>query len=93
AMTPTFLRERLLAQQQDRVAELRHAKYESILESTPAISVLRGTARFQDGHTLSVKLAEGGEHIVAFDRCLVATGASAAVPPIPGLKDKPYWTS
>ena len=93
AMTPTVLRERLLAQQQDRVAELRHAKYESILESTPAISVLRGTARFQDGHTLSVKLAEGGEHIVAFDRCLVATGASAAVPPIPGLKDTPYWTS
>ncbi|MCT7233118.1 FAD-dependent oxidoreductase, partial [Salmonella enterica] len=46
-----------------------------------------------DGHTLSVKLAEGGEHIVAFDRCLVATGASAAVPPIPGLKDTPYWTS
>nr|CAB65705.1 MerA protein [Xanthomonas campestris] len=93
ATTPTVLRERLLAQQQGRVDELRHAKYESILESTPAISVLRGTARFQDGHTLSVELAEGGERIVAFDRCLVATGASAAVPSIPGLKDTPYWTS
>ncbi len=93
ATTPTVLRERLLAQQQGRVDELRHAKYEGILESTPAISVLRGTARFQDGHTLSVELAEGGERIVAFDRCLVATGASAAVPPIPGLKDTPYWTS
>ena len=89
----TVLRERLLAQQQGRVDELRHAKYEGILESTPAISVLRGTARFQDGHTLRVELAEGGERIVAFDRCLVATGASAAVPPIPGLKDTPYWTS
>ncbi|EPA99450.1 mercury(II) reductase [Pseudomonas sp. G5(2012)] len=93
ATTPTVLRERLLAQQQGRVDELRHAKYESILESTPAISVLRGTARFQDGHTLSVELVEGGERIVAFDRCLVATGASAAIPPIPGLKDTPYWTS
>ncbi|MDV5388612.1 MULTISPECIES: mercury(II) reductase [Pseudomonas] len=93
ATTPTVLRERLLAQQQGRVDELRHAKYEGILESTPAISVLRGTARFQDGHTLSVELAEGGERIVAFDRCLVATGASAAIPPIPGLKDTPYWTS
>jgi mercuric reductase len=30
---------------------------------------------------------------LAFDRCLVATGASPAVPPIPGLKDTPYWTS
>ncbi|AHZ73450.1 Mercuric ion reductase (plasmid) [Pseudomonas mandelii JR-1] len=93
ATTPTVLRERLLAQQQDRVDELRHAKYEGILESTPAISVLRGTARFQDGHTLRVELAEGGERIVTFDRCLVATGASSAVPPIPGLKDTPYWTS
>ncbi|VVP23291.1 mercury(II) reductase [Pseudomonas fluorescens] len=93
ATPPTVLRERLLAQQQGRVDELRHAKYESILESTPAITVLRGTARFQDGHTLSVELAEGGERIVAFDRCLIATGASAAVPPIPGLQDTPYWTS
>jgi mercuric reductase len=40
-----------------------------------------------------VRLVEGGERVVAFDRCLVATGASAAVPPIPGLKDTPYWTS
>ena len=31
--------------------------------------------------------------MVAFDRCLVATGASPAVPPIPGLKESPYWTS
>ena len=93
ATTPTVLRERLLAQQQGRVDELRHAKYEGILEINPAISLVRGTARFQDGHTLSVELAEGGERIVAFDRCLIATGASAAVPPIPGLKDTPYWTS
>ncbi|ANY88328.1 MULTISPECIES: mercury(II) reductase [Pseudomonas] len=93
ATTPTVLRERLLAQQQGRVDELRHAKYEGILENNPAISLVRGTARFQDGHTLSVELAEGGERIVAFDRCLIATGASAAVPPIPGLKDTPYWTS
>ena len=28
-----------------------------------------------------------------FDRCPVATGASPAVPPIPGLKESPYWTS
>jgi len=93
ATPPAILRERLLAQQQGRVDELRHAKYEGILASTPAITVLRGEARFQGGHALSVRLAEGGEREVAFDRCLIATGASAAVPPIPGLKDTPYWTS
>lgn len=36
ATPPTVLRERLLAQQQGLVDELRHAKYEGILESTPA---------------------------------------------------------
>ena len=91
--TPAILRDKLLAQQQARVEELRHAKYENILDGNTAITVLRGEARFRDGHHLTVRLTDGGEREVAFDRCLVATGASAAVPPIPGLKDTPYWTS
>ncbi|WP_448510358.1 mercury(II) reductase [Immundisolibacter sp.] len=90
---PAVLREKLLAQQQSRVDALRRAKYESILEGNPAITVLHGKARFNDGHSLTVRLNDGGEHVLAFDRCLIATGASAAVPPIPGLKDTPYWTS
>ena len=90
---PAIDRSKLLAQQQARVDELRHAKYEGILEGNPAITVLRGEARFNNERSLSVRLAEGGERVVAFDRCLVATGASPAVPPIPGLKDTPYWTS
>ncbi|SDU23271.1 mercury(II) reductase [Nitrosomonas ureae] len=90
---PTILRDRLLAQQQARIDELRHAKYEGILEDTPAIAVLHGTARFKDGRNLVVQLNDGGERVVAFDRCLIATGASPAVPPISGLKDTPYWTS
>lgn len=90
---PSVLRERLLAQQQGRVEELHHAKYEGILASTPAITVLRGEARFTSEHSLTVRLADGGERTVSFDRCLVATGASPAIPPIPGLKDIPYWTS
>ncbi len=93
AAVPAIRRERLLAQQQARVEELRHAKYESILEGNAAITVLRGSARFKDGHHLTVHLRDGGEREVAFDRCLVATGASAAVPRIPGLRDTPYWTS
>ena len=93
ASAPAIDRERLLAQQQARVDELRHAKYESIIADNPAIAVVRGEARFTDGRTLTVRLAEGGERTVSFDRCLIATGASAAVPPIPGLADTPYWTS
>lgn len=93
ATEPKIQRDHLLAQQQARVDELRHAKYESILDGNPAITVLHGDARFKDGHHLIVHLNEGGEREVVFDRCLIATGASAAVPPIPGLKDTPYWTS
>src|SRR5258708_24856705 len=93
ATPPAILRERLLAQQQGRVDELRHAKYESVLDGNPAITVLHGEARFKDKRSLAVRLAEGGEREVRFDACLVATGASPAIPPIPGLKDTPYWTS
>jgi mercuric reductase len=93
AISPAIDRHRLLAQQQARVEELRHAKYEDILRANPAITFVRGEARFKNGRTLVVKQAEGGEREVAFDRCLVATGARASVPPIRGLKDTPYWTS
>jgi len=93
AAPPAILRDRLLAQQQGRVDELRHAKYEGILESNPAITVLHGEARFKDGHTLLVRLTGGAEREMYFDRCLIATGASPAIPPVSGLKDTPYWTS
>ena len=93
ATVPAIDRSKLLAQQQARVDELRHAKYEGILDGNPAITVVHGEARFKDEQSLVVRLNDGGERVVAFDRCLVATGASPAVPPIPGLKESPYWTS
>jgi len=90
---PTILRDKLLAQQQGRVDALRHAKYESLIERNPSITLLRGEARFNDSHSLTVRLADGGEQALTFDRCLIATGASAAIPPIPGLENTPFWTS
>ncbi len=36
---------------------------------------------------------DGREQTLSFDRCFIATGANTAVPPIPGLKFLPYWTS
>lgn len=93
AAVPLVNRPRLLAQQQGRVEELRHTKYEAILAGMPSITVLRGEARFRDGHTLDVSLAAGGERAVPFDRCLIATGARPSVPPVPGLITTAYWTS
>ena len=93
ASAPIIDRGKLLAQQQARVEELRLAKYEGILQGIEAITVLRGEARFQSARSLVVRMNEGAEREVTFDRCLVATGASPALPPVPGLKDTPYWTS
>ncbi len=93
ASAPQINRKRLLAQQQARVDELRAGKYETIIAKNSNITLVRGEASFKDTKTLSVKFEDGGERAVAFDRALIATGARPAIPPIPGLKDTPYWTS
>lgn len=93
ATAPTVRRSLLLRQQQARVNELRHAKYENILAENASITVVHGTAVFRDAAALTVALADGGAQVVHFDRCVIATGASPAVPPIPGLSETPFWTS
>lgn len=91
--TPVIDRRAMVAQQQDWVARLRHAKYESILESTPGITLVRGMARFGDPQTLLVKQVDGNEQTIQADRILLAVGARPALPDIAGLADTPYWTS
>lgn len=91
--SPIIRRAQLLAQQQARVEELRQSKYANILASNPDITLLRGEARFKSAQTLAVRNAADTEREVRFDRCLIATGASPAIPPIPGLVDTPFWTS
>ena len=93
ASAPVIRRDRLLMQQQGRVDELRHAKYEGILETNPNIELLHGEARFRNAQTLVVRKTTGDEIEVSFDRCLIATGASPAMPPIAGLNETPCWTS
>ncbi|QCF26487.1 mercury(II) reductase [Hydrocarboniclastica marina] len=93
ATEPAIHRPGLLAQQQARVEELRHGKYESILDNNQAITVIQGRARFRDTHTLIVSQADGNEREVAFDRAFIGTGARPAIAPVAGLADTPYWTS
>jgi mercuric reductase len=93
AEQPRVNRERLLAQQQARVGELRAAKYEAIIANNRHMTLMRGEARFLDTRTLSVRADDGTERTVTFDRALIATGARAAIPPIPGLGATPHWTS
>ncbi len=90
---PVIDRKQLLAQQQARVDELRAAKYESILESNPNITLVKGDAQFKDSNTLIVDQDHGDFTEIKADRFLIATGASSSIPPISGLAETPYWTS
>ena len=90
---PLLNRMSLLAQQQARVDELRQAKYQHILDENPNIRFVRGRAAFQSPHALSVHPVDGPPRSVEADRILIATGARPAIPPVPGLRDHPYWTS
>ncbi len=91
--TPNIDRKAMVAQQQEWVEKLRHAKYESILETNPGINLMRGMARFKDAGTLIVTQANGGEKEIKADRVLLTVGARPMIPAIPGLADTPYWTS
>lgn len=93
ARAPVVDRAKLLQLQQERVEELRDAKYQRILRDHPGITVLNGEARFIDAHHLTVALNEGDVQSVRFDRTFIGTGARPAVPPLPGLTETPYLTS
>lgn len=84
----------LLAQQQTaRVEELRAAKYQNIIQTNPALSLLKGWAQFKNANTLIVHKNDGSEQEVHADKILIATGSTPTVPQIEGLAGTPYWTS
>ena len=85
-------RQGLLRQQQNRVEELRQAKYQAVLDRLPNLRQVHGEARFASPHSLAVTTPRG-EELLPFDRALIASGARPAIPPIPGLTNTPYWTS
>lgn len=55
------------------------------------IQVLEGTARFQDEHTLAIRHGEA-ERTLTFRSAILATGATAVLPPVPGLDDADCFT-
>jgi mercuric reductase len=91
--TADINRKAMVEQQQAWVEKLRSAKYESILQNNPDITLIRGMARFNDTNTLSITASDGSQKEIKADRILLAVGASPAIPEIAGLVDTPFWTS
>src|SRR5713226_2092489 len=84
---PRFDLGRLVDSKAALVDELRREKYID-LANTYGFTICKGLAEFVDAQTIEC----GGERIRA-GKYIVATGASPASPPIPGLKDVGYLTS
>lgn len=77
----------LIAQKDELVAGLREAKYEDILPAYNTIAYIEGPAKLAPEG-----IAVNGDLFRA-EKIVVATGASPAVPLIPGIAEIPYLTS
>ena len=77
----------LIAQKDDLISGLRQAKYIDLLPSYNTVAYMEGAARLT-GDGISVD----GEILIP-DKVVIVTGASSAVPSIPGIEDVSYLTS
>ncbi|ANB61535.1 mercury(II) reductase [Anoxybacteroides amylolyticum] len=77
----------LIDQKNELVHDLRQAKYVNLIDEY-GFTFIQGEAAFVDETTVEVN---GGK--LSADRFLIATGASPAIPNIPGLADVDYVTS
>jgi pyruvate/2-oxoglutarate dehydrogenase complex dihydrolipoamide dehydrogenase (E3) component len=87
AAEPVIDWDRVRAGVQRVIADIAPADSEARYRALGA-TVIHGEARFLDPATLSVD----GSSLTAH-RFVIAAGSSAAVPPIPGLDQVPYWTN
>ncbi|MQH48910.1 mercury(II) reductase, partial [Escherichia coli] len=77
----------LAASKDDLVTTLRQKKYVDLLPAYDGVSYIEGKARFADGALIV------GDAPMKVGKVILAMGAHAAVPPIPGMDSVPYLTS
>lgn len=77
----------LTGQKNELVETLRREKYEALVEAH-GFDVIRGEAQFVDERSVRV-----ADQVIAGNAFLIATGASPAIPDIPGLEGAGFLTS
>ncbi len=78
----------VIEQKRQLVAELRQAKYVDVIRDLPQVQLVKGHAKLLDAHS-----AQMGDMRLSADHVLIATGATAAIPDIPGLSEAGYLTN
>jgi mercuric reductase len=79
---------RLIEGKDEVIHDYRKKKYDSVVDESDRIRIVKGHARLVDAHTAALD----GQRLVG-DQVLVATGSRPAIPEIAGLEDVPYLTS
>jgi len=75
-------------EKRELVAELRQAKYENVIRDLPQVQLVKGYAKLLNAHSVEI-----GKMRLTADYMLLATGATAAIPEIPGLSEAGYLTN
>lgn len=80
--------ERLFSHREAVVTKLRQERYLDVLGGMKGLDLVKGTARFIDGHTVECDgLRYSSEHI------LIAAGGNPRIPDLPGLEKCSFFTS
>ena len=69
------------------VDRMREDKYAAVLRDLEHVTFIQGQARFIDARSVQV-----GDQTLTSERFVIATGSSAAVPDIPGLREAGFIT-
>jgi mercuric reductase len=78
-----------LVKEKERVVnELRHRKYEKVLQSLPLVEYIEGGASF-----LGPNEVEIGRETFHGEKLIIATGSSPYIPPFDGIEEVRYLTS
>jgi mercuric reductase len=79
----------VIEQERRLVSDLRQAKYLDVIRNLHQVELIQGHATLVDANTVAVdhQARRSADHI------LIATGATAALPQIPGLADVGYLTN